>query len=99
MKKEEFWIQQAADGVIVRVKVIPRSSNTAIAGIYQGFLKIRLTSPPVENAANRDLIAYLSKKLKIPKSAVQIVSGAKSREKKLALNGVSKQEILNLILE
>lgn len=99
MKKEEFRIQQIANGVVVRVKVVPRSSRTAIAGIYQGSLKIHLTSPPVENAANRDLIAYLAKKLKIPKSAVQIVSGAKSREKRLALYGVNKQEILNLILE
>ena len=99
MKKEESWIQQVADGVIVRVKVIPRSSDTAIAGIYQGALKIHLTSPPVENAANKTLISFLARKLKVPKSAVQIVGGAKSREKRLALYGVSKQEILNLILE
>ncbi len=94
---EELQIQQGADGIIIRVKVVPRSSKTTIEGIYQGALKIRLTSPPVENAANRDLIALLSRKLRIPKSAVQIISGAKSREKKLALAGVEKPDILKLI--
>ncbi len=99
MREGELQIQQTADGVIVRVKVIPRSSKTAVDGVYQGFLKIHLTSAPVENAANKTLISFLARKLKIPKSAVQIVGGAKSREKRLAINGVNKQDILNLILE
>jgi uncharacterized protein (TIGR00251 family) len=97
LKSPDIKIRKKADGIIIQVKVVPRSSKTMIDGIYHGVLKIRLTSPPVDNAANRDLIAFLSQKLKVPKSAVKIIGGAKSREKRLALTGVEKSDILNLI--
>ena len=97
MKEEELQIYQGPDGIVIRVKVIPRSSKTAIEGIHRGALKVRLTSPPVENAANRDLVTFLARKLKVPKSAVQIISGAKSRDKKLILCGVRKPDVLNLM--
>jgi uncharacterized protein (TIGR00251 family) len=93
----EFQIQQRSNEIVIQVRVVPRSSKTVIDGVQQGALKIRLTSPPVENAANRDLIAFLARRLKIPKSAVKIISGTKSREKKLALSGVNKTDILKLI--
>jgi uncharacterized protein (TIGR00251 family) len=98
LKSPDIKIRKKADGIIIQVKVVPRSSKTMIDGIYDGALKIRLTSPPVDNAANRDLIAFLSRKLKVPKSAVQIIGGEKSREKRLALTGVEESDILNLIL-
>jgi uncharacterized protein (TIGR00251 family) len=97
VREGKLQIQQGVDGIIIPVRVAPRSSKTIIDGVYQGALRVRLTSPPVENAANKALISFLARKLKIPKSAVQIVGGAKSREKRLALYGVNKQEILNLI--
>jgi uncharacterized protein (TIGR00251 family) len=95
--KDQLQVRREEEGIIINVKVIPRSSKTALEGIQNGALRIRLTSPPVENAANRDLVKFLSGKLKVPKSAVQIVGGAKSREKKLALFGVKEVDILKLI--
>jgi len=97
LKSSDINIKKNADGIILPVKVVPRASKTMIDGIHHGALKIRLTSPPVDNAANKDLIAFLSRKLKIPKSAVQIIGGEKSREKRLALTGVEESDIVNLI--
>jgi uncharacterized protein (TIGR00251 family) len=97
LKSSDINLKKNADGIILPVKVVPRSSKTMIDGIHHGALKIRLTSPPVDNAANKDLIAFLSRKLKIPKSAVQIIGGEKSREKRLALTGVEQSDIVNLI--
>lgn len=95
--EKELQIQREPDGVVVKVRVAPRSSRTVVDGVYRGALKIHLTSPPVDNAANRELVAFLSKELKIPKSAVRIVGGGKSRNKKLALIGVDESDILELI--
>ena len=69
----------------VSVKVIPRSSKNKI--IWENdILKVKLTSPPVEGKANKELIRFLSKVFKIPKSEIRIVRGEKSRKKIIELN-------------
>ncbi len=74
------------DGSIVfAVRVTPRTSRDAIEGEYQGALKIRLTAPPVEDRANDALRRLLAARLNVPVSAVRIVSGEKSRNKRVAV--------------
>lgn len=84
------------EGLIVTVFVQPRSSKNAIAGKHGDALKIKLTAPPVDGAANKMCQAYLSKTFNIPKSAITIVSGQTSRTKQVRLTfahaGDSKKE-------
>lgn len=63
------------------IKVIPSSGRTATAINKNGTLKCYLKSPPEDGKANKELIQYLAKALKIPQTAVTIVSGATSRTK------------------
>jgi uncharacterized protein (TIGR00251 family) len=79
------YLKENADGFTLTVFVQPRSSKNMIAGLHNDALKIKLTSPPVDGAANKMCIQYLAKCLKVPKSSIEIVSGHKSRTKRLLL--------------
>jgi uncharacterized protein (TIGR00251 family) len=67
------------------VRVIPRSSKPGIAGIRDGALLVRLQSPPVEGAANNELIALLAKAFGVPRGDVAIVSGDHSKLKRVSI--------------
>lgn len=86
-------IKQGADGVRFPVIVAPRSSKTVVAGVHDGALKVRLSAPPVEGAANNELIAFFAKRLRVPKSAVTIVSGKSSKRKNVMIAGVGGADI------
>lgn len=75
------------------VRVIPRSSRNAITW-EQGILKVRLTVPPVDGAANAALIALLAKQLDLPKSSISIVHGAASRQKVVEIAGMTETEAM-----
>jgi uncharacterized protein (TIGR00251 family) len=79
------------------VRVVPRTSNSEIVGEHDGALKIRLASPPVDGAANAELIKILSKKLDVPKSEVEIISGQTSKQKQVRINGINSTKLLNLV--
>lgn len=68
-------------GVTLNIRVELRSSRAGVAGVIGDTLKVKLTSPPVEGAANRQLIEVLSGFLNIKKSSIQIIKGEKSRNK------------------
>lgn len=74
-------LQETPQGIVFKVFVQPRSSKNAIAGLYGDALKIKLTAPPVEGAANKMCIQYLAKCLKVSKSSLEIVSGQSNRNK------------------
>jgi uncharacterized protein (TIGR00251 family) len=73
--------------------VIPRARKTACSGVRDGALLIRVAAPPVEGAANEALIAFFSTTLRVPRHAVQVVSGERARRKRIAIAGVSAQRI------
>ncbi|MDI6728588.1 MAG: DUF167 domain-containing protein [Thermodesulfovibrionales bacterium] len=77
------------DGIIIQVKVIPRSSKKEIAGVDGNTIKIKLTAPPVEGAANEQLIELLSETLSIKKGNIEIVKGDSSRYKTVKIKGVN----------
>jgi uncharacterized protein len=83
--------------VIVAVRVQPRASKDEIAGEMAGALKVRLRAPAQEDRANEALVEFLAQVLKMPKSAVRILSGDRSRTKRIEISGVTKQQILGLI--
>jgi uncharacterized protein len=85
------------DGALVfAVRVTPRASREAIEGEYLGALKVRLTALPLEDRATESLRRLLAERLNVPLSAVRIVSGEKSRNKRVAIVGVSKGLVLSL---
>ena len=85
------------DGAVVfAVRVTPRASRGAIEGEYQGALKVRLTAPPLEDRANEALRRLLAARLNVPLSAVRIVGGEKSRNKRVATEGVSRAQVFSL---
>ena len=79
------------------VRVQPRASRDEIAGEYQGGIKIRLTSPPVDDRANEALRKLLAARLNVPLAAVRIASGERSRTKRVEISGVSATMIEALI--
>lgn len=84
------------DAVLLRVFVQPRASKNQFCGIHEGELKLRLTSPPVDGAANQCCCEFLAKQLKMPKSSVTIVSGETSRHKRLRIAGASLEQLEQL---
>jgi uncharacterized protein (TIGR00251 family) len=91
---------QERDGTVVfSVRVQPRASKDEIAGEMAGSLKIRLQAPAVEDRANEALIAFLAQLLKTPKSAVRILSGERSRTKRIEVRGVMQQQIRALLTQ
>jgi uncharacterized protein len=84
-----FAVTDREGSVRFAVHVQPRASRTEIAGIHGTALKVRLHSPPVEGAANDELISFLAKILTVPKRSVRIISGLSSRSKTVEVDGVS----------
>ena len=85
-------LAQAEDGVLLDIHVQSRASRNELAGLQGGCLKVRLTSPPVEGAANKLCREYFAKLLGVAKSRVTLVSGEKSRHKRLLIEGVMLED-------
>ncbi len=86
-------VWDAEGGVRFSVRVQPRASRTEVAGLIEGALKVRLTAPPADGRANRQLLEFLASLLDVPKSRLELVAGAASRRKTVALRGVSAEEL------
>jgi len=87
-----------AGGVEIDVRVIPRSGRTGLAGSRDGRLLVRVSAPPVEGAANDALLALVADTLSVPRRAVRIVAGERSRQKRIAVDGVSAETAAGLLM-
>src|SRR5712664_365233 len=87
------------DAVVFSVRVQPRASKDEISGEMAGALKVRLRAAAVEDRANEALVEFLAQLLKTPKSAVRILSGERSRTKRIEIRGVTQQQILALLVQ
>ena len=89
-------IRRHSEGIIFKVFVQPKSSKNMIVGLHGDALKIKLTAPPVDNAANAMCIKFLAKALRVSKSSLDIIAGHTGRNKQLLLKtdqaGISEQE-------
>jgi uncharacterized protein (TIGR00251 family) len=99
MRGDILDIEDRAGGVVFSVRVQPRASKNEVAGELGGALKIRLQAPAAENRANEALVEFLAHLLKTPKAAVRILSGDRSRTKRLEICGVTKQQVLGLLVQ
>jgi uncharacterized protein (TIGR00251 family) len=82
-----------SDSVTLDIKVIPRAGRTALAGTRDGAILIRLAAAPVDGGANSELITFLSTLFDVPKRNITIVSGEKSRQKRVRIDGVTAEAV------
>ena len=75
------------------VRVVPRARRSAVDGERNGAVLIRLAAPPVDGAANEALVAFLSDALGVPRRDISIVSGEKSRSKRVRITGLDAGSI------
>ena len=95
--KTTLKITETGEGVTFGVHVQPRASRNELCGVQGEELKLRLTSPPVEDAANKLCIEFLAKLLGVAKSNVAIIAGTRSRHKTIRISGVTRAKVLALM--
>jgi uncharacterized protein (TIGR00251 family) len=86
----EFF-QATRQGYLLRLTVAPGASRTEVVGLYGDRLKVRLAAPPEKGAANRELIAFLARELKLPKTAIRLTFGSQSRAKVVEILGLDPE--------
>jgi hypothetical protein len=84
-------------GVVLTLQIQPRASKNEICGVQGNALKIRLTSPPVEGAANKLCREFLADLFDVPKSAVEIISGETSRHKRVRIASADPEKLRRLV--
>jgi len=95
--KRKFEITDAKGGAAFTVRIVTRAVNTEVVGIQDdGTLKIRLIATPAgDPAANQELVTFLAEKLEVPASSIEIVAGANGREKVIAVEGITTNDVEN----
>ena len=73
------------DGVLLRLSVMPDARRTEVDGLHDGALRVRLAAPPIDGRANEALVAWLAKSLDVPRRDVEVLRGASSRRKQVAI--------------
>ena len=87
-------VQDTKDGATLTVHIQPKASTTECVGIHGDALKIRVAAPPVDGAANDELIRFLARRLSIPPTSVQIHSGPGGRHKRVLVKGATAQLVM-----
>lgn len=86
-------LQAVSNGIIFNVKLVPNSSFSKIVDYTEEYVRIKISSPPIENKANKELITFCSKFFDVNKSKISIVSGEKSKLKKVLIQDSSIVEL------
>jgi len=86
-------IEATPQGVVITVRVIPRAGRSGVAGTRDGALLVRLNAPPVEGAANNELVEVIADALGVARRAVTIVAGERSRTKRVRVAGVDADHV------
>ncbi|GAB6064907.1 DUF167 domain-containing protein [Deferrisoma palaeochoriense] len=86
-------IREVPGGVEVDLWVQPRASKTGPAGLQGDAVKLRVAAPPVEGEANKEIVRFLSKAFRVPRSAVSLVRGETGRRKTVRIEGVTPARV------
>jgi uncharacterized protein len=93
------WITaEDPQGVTIEVQVVPRARRSGVDGALGDALKVRVAAPPVEGAANEALIAFLATALRLRRRDIELLSGERSRHKRLRLTGMSAEAVAKALL-
>ena len=87
------YVSETTAGVIIKVQVQTRASRDEVVGPHGDSLKVRITAAPVAGAANKQLLKFLAKQLKIPQSNLSLKSGATSKNKSIFIRGITGAEV------
>ena len=90
----EAAVREVKEGVTISVHVVPRASRSGLAGMHGDRLRIRVKAPPVEGAANKEVLRILAELLFVPASYIELMAGAGSREKLVLLRGLTLAVVL-----
>ena len=88
-----FQVKELKKGLTFEIQVTPHASRAEITDLKDGALKLRVTAPPVEGAANIACINLLAQALKLRKSQMEILAGGKSRKKIVLVKDISKKDL------
>ena len=89
--KGSLTIRRNSEGIIFKVSVQPKSARNMVVGLHGDAVKIKLTAPPVDNAANAQCIKFLAKVLGVSKSSLDIIAGHTSRSKQVLLRADTEE--------
>ena len=92
-------VEQRGADVRLHVRVQPRAARTAVAGEHAGVVRIRLAAPPVDGAANDELVRFISRALHIAASRVRVISGAASRSKVVEILDADAAAVARALLD
>jgi len=76
---------------------VPRAATTAVAGRHGDAIRIRIAAPPVDGAANDELIRFLALRLDVPRSAISITAGESGRRKTVSISGIDTAAAIRLL--
>jgi hypothetical protein len=85
-------IETTGDGLRIRLHIQPRASRTELAGAFGDALKVRLKSPPVDGAANDELLRFLAEMLRVPRGHIELTAGPSGRRKTVRVVGVGAED-------
>jgi uncharacterized protein (TIGR00251 family) len=86
-------IVPTSDGVLIRVHVQPRAARTEVVGRHGDAIKVRLKAPPVDGAANEELLRFVAERLHLARHAVVLARGATARAKTVAVHGRNQEAV------
>ena len=92
-----MWINSCKNGIRFSAIIQPRSSKNEVTGIFHNALKIRLTAPPVDGAANKACIRFFSKLLGVSPSEISIIQGFSSRNKTIEIIGLTEKQFREIL--
>lgn len=99
MKSQSSRRAEAQVAVTLGIRIQPRASKNGMARMADGTLKIRLTAPPVDGAANEALVLFLADAFGVTRSQVKILSGLTARRKFVRISGVSEGDVVKVVRE
>jgi uncharacterized protein len=92
-----FTVRDTAQGAQFALRVQPRASRNAIAGVMGDAVKLAITAPPVDGKANQAVVEYLSELFQVSKSSIAIVSGETGRNKLIVVRGRNAEQVRNAL--
>lgn len=82
----------------ISVRVHPNAARNEVTGVTDGIYQVRVSAPPVKGKANKELIAFLSRLSGVSKSRIDIIKGHTTRNKLIAIDGLSQEDIMKRLL-
>ena len=92
------YLIETTDGILFNVKLVPNSSFSKVVDFTEEYVRIKISAPAIENKANKELIEFCSDLFDVNKSKLKIISGEKSKVKKVLITGAKYSDIIQKLL-